>query len=164
MQKSNSVEAPDRLSVSRPGKTPPRPFSAIEIETLRRIADTLIPAADGHPSGGSLAEFAGLAAQAAAILAKSFGIIVAAIEHFSTIAPDEMWSSLEAFASAEEDSFYMLSMMISAMYLYSNEMKSSLNYPSPHRNPPEMFEIADELSSGILDPVMSGEFTYVKVE
>jgi len=36
----------------------------------------------------------------------------------------------------------------------SDEIKNTLHYPAPHPNPASMFEIADELSSGILDPVI----------
>jgi hypothetical protein len=41
---------------------------------------------------------------------------------------------------------------------------AELNYPAPHRNPPDFFDAAEELSSGILDQVMASDFTYIAVD
>ena len=161
MVTSTPNPAPDRLSVSKPKKAPSRPFTMVEMETLRRVADTLIPAVEGSISGGSVADFENLATQAAGILDKSFADLVEALEHFSAVPQDRLWAALESYSAEEGGKFYTLSTLVVGIYLYSDEMKDTLNYPVPHRNPPDMFEVAEELSSGILDPVLSSGFTYV---
>ena len=151
---------PDRLSVSKPKKLPPRPFSADEIETLRQIADTLIPSGEGVLSGGSVAEFGALATRAAAILDKSFDTLTAVLERLAPVPQDALWDALKGLSEEDDAAFYALSTLLVGVYLYSDEIKAQLAYPVPHRNPPDFFDAADELSSGILDPVMASDFTY----
>ncbi|MDX8356480.1 hypothetical protein [Sphingopyxis terrae] len=156
--------ATDRLSVSRVRKNPPRPFTPLEIETLRRIADTLIPPGEGVLSGSAVPEFEDLVTKAAAILDKGFADLVALLEELAPQPCGDMWQALQAIAARDEPAFYTLSTVIAGAYLYSREVREQLDYPLPHRNPPGFFDAAEELSSGILDPVMGGGFSYRPAE
>ena len=155
---------PDRLSVSKPSKLPPRPLTAEEMATLRRIADTLIPPGDGVVSGGNVTGFDALATRAAAILDKTFDLLTAALERLAPVPQDALWDTLKALSEEDDAAFYTLSTLLVGVYLYSDEVKAQLAYPVPHRNPPDFFDAANELSSGILDPVMSGDFTWRAVD
>ena len=164
MLSRNSSDVHDRLSVSRPKKAPPRDLTAAEMATIRRVADTLIPAGDGLTSGGTVADFENLATRAAAILDKTFPLLVAALEMLSTVPQDDLWDTLKSLAADDDSGFNTISTLVVGVYLYSNEVKEQLNYPVPHRNPPDLFDAADELSSGILDQVISSGFTYVAAD
>lgn len=161
---STVTNVPDRLSVSKPNKLPPRPLSTQELATLRRIADTLIPPGDGLLSGAGVAEFDALAAQAAAILNKTFDLLAAVLKRLENVPENELWDVLKSLSEADDAGFNTVSTLLVGVYLYSAEVKAQLAYPVPHRNPPDFFDAAEELSSGILDPVMSGSFTYRTVE
>ena len=154
----------DRVSVSRLRKNPPRPLGPTEIETLRRVADTLIPPGHGVLSGSAIPEFEILVTKAAAILDKGFPQLVALLEELAPIADEGLWPALEAIAARDVAGFYTLSTIVAGAYLYSNEVREQLDYPLPHSNPPGLFDAADELSSGILDPVMTSNFTYRSVD
>jgi hypothetical protein len=159
-----SGDLPDRLSVSTPRRLPPRALTAEEMATLRRIADTLIPPGDGLTSGGSVAEFEALATRAAAILDKSFDALTAVLETLANVPQDALWETLKSLSEKGDVGFNTVSMLLVGVYLYSDEGKAQVDYPPPHPNPPGLFDAADELSSGILDPVMSGGFTYVAAD
>jgi len=164
MLKATMSELPDRLSVSKPKKAPTRLFTTVELATLRRVADTLIPAGEGVLSCGSVSDFDNLATRAAGILDKSFSDLIATLENLSMVPQEELWTTLESFSKDEPQKFYVLSTLVAGIYIYSDEIKQELNYPVPHRNPPDMFDVADELSSGILDPVIGGNYTYVAAD
>lgn len=156
--------APDRLSVSRISKAPPRAISAEEMATIRRVADTLIPPGDGMLSGSAVTNFEALVTRAAAILDKQFPELIAALTLLSTVPQDQLWDVLESMSAKDDPGFNALSMIIAGAYLYSAEVREQLNYPLPHRNPPDFFDASDELSSGILDPVMASDFTYIEAD
>jgi hypothetical protein len=155
---------PDRLSVSRMSKAPPRAISAEEMATISRVADTLIPPGDRLLSGSAVTDFEALVTRAATILDKRFPDLVAALATLSTVPQDQLWGVLESMSAQNDPGFETLSTVIAGAYLYSHEIREQLNYPLPHRNPPDFFDAADELSSGILDPVMASDFTYIKVD
>lgn len=160
----NNSEVHDRLSVSRPKKAPPRDFTAAEMATLRRVADTLIPADNGLPSGGGVQKFEELATRAAAILDKTFPALIAVIEQLAPVPQADLWDTLKSLAANDDGGFNAISTLVVGVYLYSDEIKEGLGYPAPHRNPPDFFDAADELSSGILDQVMASDFTYVAAD
>lgn len=154
-------DTPDRLSVSQPKKAPPRELTMDEMATMRRVADALIPSGDGVISGGSVNDFENLVTRAAAILDKTFPQLVAVLKTLSQVPQDDMWAALQKLSADDVAGFTTLSTLVAGAYLYSDEIKAELNYPAPHRNPPDFFDAADELSSGILDQVMASDFTYV---
>lgn len=164
MVNSVNSDLPDRLSVSRMRKAPPRPITDEEMATIIRVADTLIPPGAGVLSGSAISNFESLVTRAAAILDKSFPDLVAALATLAPVPDDKLWEVLEGMSAKNDPGFVTLTTVISGAYLYSDEMRAQLNYPVPHRNPPDFFDAADELSSGILDQVMASDFTYIKVD
>ncbi|MBY5377417.1 hypothetical protein [Rhizobium leguminosarum] len=158
------VSGEKRLSVSRPSAAPPRAFTEAEFQTLRIVSDTLIPSVGDFRSGSAVSKFDQLVTNAAAILDKHFDILTDLLEELRTTPQTEMWERLKKLEAANGEAFYVLSTLIVGAYIYSDEMKAELNYPAPHRNPPSLFDAADELSSGILDPVMERGPIYRAVE
>ncbi|MBY3301178.1 hypothetical protein HFO10_35760 [Rhizobium laguerreae] len=158
------VSGEKRLSVSRPSAAPPRPFTDMELQTLRTVADALIPPQDDFRSGSAVSKFDQLVTNAAAILDKHFDLLTGVLEELRVTPGTEMWDRLKKLEAENGEAFYILSTLIVGAYIYSDEMKSELNYPTPHRNPPGLFDAADELSSGILDPVIERGPIYLAVE
>lgn len=153
-----------RLSVSRPSSAPPRDFTEAELQTLRIVADTLIPSDVDFRSGSALSQFDQLVTRAAAILDRHFDMVTTVVGELSATPPSAMWERLKRLEAEDGEAFYYLSTLIVGAYIYSDEMKAELNYPAPHRNPPNLFDAADELSSGILDPVIERGPIYRVVE
>jgi len=159
----NSPATPaERLSVTRLSSRPPRPLTGAELGTLRVVADALIPATGGNPSGSSVADFESGVHTALAILDRQFDDITAVLGNLAHIDSEDMYAHLRRFADAEPNRFYTLSLVVSAAYVYSAEMTAALGYPRPHRNPPGLIDAADELETGILDPVMARGPIYVR--
>lgn len=153
-----------RLSVSHMKRRPRRAFTEQEAGVLRLVADTLIPAKGSYRSGSSVTGFIGLATRATTILDAKFEMLEALLAELENVPPGSMWQYLEELNCTRFDAFYTLSLIIAAAYLNSPELKSELNYPAPHQNPAGMFEIADELSSGILDPVIERGPVFVSAD
>lgn len=154
----------ERLSVPKLRRRPRQPFGAEELRVLRLVADTLIPAVDGHPAGSAIKDFESLVGQAAAILDPQFDRLVALLKELAPVAPEQMWDRLRGMNDARNDDFYLLSLVVAAAYLHSPEMTQALGYPVPHQNPAGMFDAAEELESGILDPVIARGPIYVRAD
>ncbi|RAZ89417.1 hypothetical protein DPM33_17710 [Mesorhizobium hawassense] len=153
-----------RLSVSRPSAAPPRAFTEAELQTLRIVADTLIPPDGDFRSGSTLSKFDQLVTAAAAILDRHFDMLTGLLAELRATPQTEMWERLKRLEVENGEAFYVLSTLLVGAYIYSDEMKAELKYPAPHRNPPSLFDAADELSSGILDPVLERGPIYRAVE
>lgn len=164
MTEAKHTRRNDRLSVSTHTTTPPRPLTDAELATFKRVADCLIPATGGHRGGSDLADFAGLVTRAAALSGHKFHNLMRVVAELAPVAPAALWDQLKQMNSEQPQDFYVLSTTLAAAYLYSAEMQETLNYPRPHRNPASMFDVAEELSSGILDPVMERGRTYVDLD
>ncbi|GBR52410.1 hypothetical protein AA106555_0908 [Neokomagataea thailandica NBRC 106555] len=160
----SSARSFESLSVSRHRKTARRALTPLELATISRIADTLIPASGTIPSGSSVANYEGLLSQALGITDKNFDSIMQTLELFAHVNEPDLWERLKAFSLKEPSKFYWLSTVIVSAYLYAPENKARIGYPTPHPNPAGMFEIADELDSGVLDAVMERGPIYVSAD
>ncbi|MEX4004434.1 hypothetical protein AB4Y38_36775 [Paraburkholderia sp. EG285A] len=152
---------PMRLSLSVHSQRPRRPFTQLELSALRAVADCLIPGIDGKISGGSVDDFDGLVTKVAALTGGKFEQLAEVLGPLSAVQASEMWGFLRAMNDQRPSDFYLLSMVVSAAYIYSDEIQSELNYPRPHQNPFGLFDVADELETGILDGVIARGKIYV---
>jgi hypothetical protein len=150
-----------RLSAPTVRKNARRALTDLELADLRRIASALIPAADDAPAGGDITDFDTQAAEALAILDASFGHIERALADLHDCATPDLFDRLRELDHRAPELFYPLSLMITAMYLYSADVEPLHGYPHPHRNPPEPMDAADEIEAGILGPVIDRGPIYV---
>lgn len=165
MTESTTSRRNDRLSVSTHTTTPPRPISPEEMAVFKAVADCLIPAVDGNRGGSDLEDFSGLITRASALSGHKFHNLMKVAASLSSVSSNEqLWETLKQMSISQPQDFYVLSTTVVAAYLYSAEMQETLNYPRPHRNPASMFDVAEELSSGILDPVCERGRTYVDLD
>jgi hypothetical protein len=158
-----STDAITRLSVPTVRKKARRALSADELNDLRRVANALIPAAGDASAGGDIADFPTQAADALAILDASFDQIEGVLADVHDCPTENLFGWLRELDQGAPEMFYPLSLMITAMYLYSAEVEQLHGYPHPHRNPPSPMQAADEIDSGILNSVMERGSIYVPI-
>ncbi|MFC9549944.1 hypothetical protein ACFTWF_03750 [Rhodococcus sp. NPDC056960] len=163
MTRSTSVASPQiqRLSAPTVRKTARRNLTESELRDLRRIAASLIPGVPGRIAADQVATFDDLVHEALAIMDPHFDSIVAAIDRMSDVEDADMFAALRALDAESPTLFYPLSLLVAGVYLYSPEVEAVLQYPHPHRNPAGAMEAADEIESGILDPVIERGPIYV---
>ncbi len=165
MSEALKIRKNDRLSISTHTTTPPRALTDKELGNFKLVADCLIPAVNGLRAGSDVTDFNELITRAAALSGAKFDKLMQIVaETDAASGHDELWKYLKEMSVKRPSDFYVLSTTVSAAYLYSAEMQASLNYPKPHQNPASMFDVADELSTGILDPVMERGRTYVDLD
>jgi hypothetical protein len=85
------------------------------------------------------------------------------LAELSSISSEKLWDCLETLNRERQSVFYPLSLLVLGIYIYSPELKESLGYPAPHQNYAELFDAADELASGILDPVVERGSIYTRI-
>jgi hypothetical protein len=164
MTNSTQHSQSSRLSVSKCLRRPRRELTSRELATLRLVADTLIPATGDYPSGGGVGNFATMMFQAFGILDARFEQLTGVLEELANDAAPTLWSRLRIMSTERSDDFYWLSTVVAAVYLHAPEVSHKIDYPVPHPNPIDLFEVADEISSAILDPVVARGDIYVTAE
>lgn len=143
-----------RLSAPTVRKSARRPLTDTESADLRRVAAVLIPPVGDRLGGDQVAAFDDDVAEALAVLDPVFDDVVAALAAIHDVSTTELFGALREMDADAPQLFHPLSLLVTAVYLYSAEIEAELGYPHPHRNPVGMTEAADEIDSGILDPVV----------
>jgi hypothetical protein len=149
---------PRRLTV------PPRPLTPAQHAVLLAVADTLIPGAGGDPKASaapgyemwldrSLSARAGSLAALAQILDELAGV--------AGVAGPGLEQRLRQLHAAGDGRFHLLSSVAAGAYLMVPEVRRLIGYPGQHASPPRIDEAAEELSDGILDPVIQRGPIYV---
>jgi hypothetical protein len=123
-------------------------------EQLTRICTTaaiLLPGSADSPAPGSLPEFGDLVQRAA----NAFSRESSAIEQAIARLPVELsWDTLSTYAKEEPESFELLSLLVVGAYFMSPIVLAALGLPTGVRRQAPLEQAVDELSSGILDPVV----------
>ena len=123
-------------------------------EQLARICATaaiLLPGSADSPAPGSLPEFGDLVQAAASALSRESPSLEEAIARL----PAELsWETLSGYADEEPGSFELLSLVVVGAYFMSPVVLAALGLPAGDRRPAPLEQAVDELSSGILDPVL----------
>jgi hypothetical protein len=137
---------PPRLSVP-PKFVAPRQLTDAELGTLRAVADVLIPAAGDNPAATSEPDFDQWLARAADARADAFDGITAVLAQLDRTAPATIDHTLRALHADQPRQFQALSAVVAGAWL--------LGYPGQRRDPARLEEAADQISDGILDPVLA---------
>jgi hypothetical protein len=153
MTTSTSV-GPQRLSVP-PKFAAPRPLTAAEIGTLRAIADVLIPASGDNPSAASEPEFDAWLGRAMDARADAFDAITAILARLDGAAAEVIDQALRALHAEEPRQFQALSAVVAGAWLLVPAVRARIGYPGQRRDPARLEEAADQISDGILDPVIA---------
>jgi hypothetical protein len=148
-----------RLSVPPRRTTPPRPLSDDEHTTLLRIADTLIPAAGPNPKASEAQQFPAYLHLALAARADVFEIVLNAVNELADV--DDLYAALKQMWADDKGTFDPLSSIIAGAYFMTPQVKELIGYPGQHRDPAGLEDAANELETGILDPVLERGPIYV---
>lgn len=127
-------------------------LSKSEKSRLNAVAVTLIPGDGKSPSAAGVPEFDELLSNAATAIGRELDALREAIR----LLPDEItWPSVSQFATEHATEFELVSTVVAGAYFMSTDVLESLGYPTGARSAAPFDLAADELASGILEPVLS---------
>jgi hypothetical protein len=132
--------------------SPTEHLTADEIATLRSVAAVLIPGSEGSPAATELADFNELLDRAASALGAERVVLR---DSLRLTPPAATWDQLADLAEREPAAFEIISTTVSGAYFMSPVVLQSIGYPTGPRRAAPYGLIADELESGILEPVMA---------
>jgi len=148
------MNASARLSVPPKFKAP-RPLTPAEVSTLRAIADVLIPPSGDNPAATSEPDFDAWLRCAADARADSFGTITAFLARLDGAGPQMIDQALRALHAGEPGQFQALSAVVAGAWLLTPTVRARIGYPGQRRDPARLEEAVDQISDGILDPVIA---------
>jgi hypothetical protein len=151
----------DRLSV--PDLTcAPRDLTDAEVVALRAIADVLIPVGkDGEPAATEEPGFDAALRTAIDARADAFSAVTSFLVDVDPDDLDELGELLRDSARNDPDLFQPVSAVVAGAWLLLTTVRERIGYPGQIRSVAPLDQIVDELSDGILDPVMERGYIYV---
>jgi hypothetical protein len=146
------------VNVSLPA-TPrvPRPLDDEERAVVARVADTLIPASRGAPGASAEPGFWGALAVALDARADAFADITTALAQLDSTGMEDLWNELQALDADRPSVFQALSTVIAGAWLLTPGVRDRIGYHGQRADKAGIEEAADEISSGVLDPVIERE-------
>lgn len=146
------MSPPAKLSVPPVRKTIPRDLTDAEQTMFTQLADVLCGPSDRVAPPSAQAEFATWLVVALAARSDSFELLVGLAAQASDVDDLPVW--LRNLHDTEAESFQVLSAVLAGAYLLVPEVKSAVGYPGQRRDPAGLEEAVDQISDGILDPVL----------
>jgi hypothetical protein len=132
----------------------PRSFDDVERSVLKRVADALIPATDGAVSAGDEPGFWDALDTALDARSDAFDAIADALGRLRSTDPDDLWNQLQAMDEHKPGTFQALSTVIAGAWLLTPGTRERIGYQGQLSDKAALDEAADELSSGVLNPVL----------
>ncbi|HUA04940.1 MAG TPA: hypothetical protein VMB27_13640 [Solirubrobacteraceae bacterium] len=127
-------------------------LTAEQLAQLRAVAATLIPGSDLSPAAAELTDLDELLERAAVALGSQLPAVLAAL---ATLPAEVRWEGMAEFASADPAAFELVSTLVAGAYFMSTTVLKSIGYPTGPRSAPPFDLAADELATGILEPVIA---------
>ena len=150
-----------RLSVPPRVTKPPRPLTDAELTTLLRIADTLIPASGPNPKASAAEQFQPYLHLALAARADVFEVVLSAVHALAEVPDSGLHDALKTMWAEDKFTFDPVSSVIAGAYFMTPQVKKLIGYPGQHRDPAGLEDAANELETGILDPVIERGPIYI---
>lgn len=121
------------------------------LDTLRAIADHLIPAAHGMPSAGDIIDRRRLdmVLGARPDLGRPLAAALAVID------PTDPAASLEVLATDHPDRLGVVQFVVVAGYYTDDRVKELIGYPGQVPKPVNAFDFPEYLDEGLIDAVMA---------
>ena len=132
----------------------PRPLTDQERTVLARVADTLVPGRDDVPPASAEPGFWDALAVALDARADAFDAIAGALDDLAPVDPDELWARLQSLDTTDPETFQALSAVIAGAWLLTPGTRDRIGYHGQQSDKAGLEEAADEISSGVLDPVL----------
>jgi hypothetical protein len=143
----------ENVSVPRAVRAP-RPLSQDEQTVLALVADVLVPGRDDTPAASAEPGFWDAVAVALDARADAFGDITALLEELSSTGQDQLWDRLRSLDADRPAEFQALSTVIAGAWLLTPGVRDRIAYQGQRSDKAGLDEAADEISSGVLDPVL----------
>jgi hypothetical protein len=154
------MEKPERLSVPSPRREPPRALTPSERATAAQIADVLcVGGSTEVDSPSDNEDFQSWLDLAVATRSDAFELFVATL--LQAESESDLYAWLRRVDIESPETFALLSTVLAGAYLMTPQVRQYVGYPGQHRNPPRLEQAADELSDGILDPVLERGYVFV---
>jgi hypothetical protein len=141
----------------------PRPLTDDEITTLRAVADVLIPPAGDDPGATDEPGFDEQLRVAADARSDAFEAITAELAELHGAGPDALDRRLRALHAERPEVFQPLSAVVAGAWLLLPAVRERIGYPGQRRDPAPFDQAANEIGSGILDPVLARGTVYTPV-
>jgi len=120
-------------------------------ERLNEVACLLLPGDGASPSAKDVHGLEELIAQALVAI----GPEVEVVQRGLRVLPIHLtWESLREFSEKHPVEFEVIATVVSGAYFMSVDVLDSIGYPHGPRKAPRNDLVADELGSGLLDPVL----------
>lgn len=132
----------------------PRRLEEPERSTFALISDSLIPQTDSSPAASSEPDFWDKVDVALNARADAFEIVTALLGDFANVPPDDMLDELEALAADNQAAFQAISTVVAGAWLLTQGTRDRIGYHGQQSDRAGLEEAADEIISGILDPVL----------
>lgn len=132
----------------------PRPLTPAELRTLDLVADALIPARDDAPAASEEPDFIDQLVVALDARADAFEAIVGTLARLAPVAPAQMFDELRVLHDVDGDAFQALSTVIAGAWLLTPGVRDRIGYHGQRSEKAGLEEAADQIASGILDPVL----------
>jgi hypothetical protein len=143
-----------RLSVP-PKFAAPRSLTGAEMGTLRAIADVLIPAAGGNLAATAEPDFDHWLLRAVDARADAFDDLTAILARLDGADQEAIDKELRILHTKRPSQFQALSAVVAGAWLLVPAVRDRIGYPGQRHDPARLEEAADQISDGILDPVMT---------
>ena len=150
-----------RLSVPQRLTKPPRELSESELAMLLRIADCLIPADGPNPKASDAVDYTAYLRLALGARSDAFDTVISGAEQLADVPDSGLWQALKTLWAEDKATFDPLSSVLAGAYFMTPQIKELIGYPGQHRDPAPLEEAANELATGILDPVLERGHFYI---
>lgn len=125
------------------------------------MADCLIPASGPNPKASDAEQYIAYLELALAARTDVFEAVVGGARKLSDVPDDELWDALKTMSAEDKFTFDPLSSVLAGAYFMTPQVMKLIGYPGQHRDPAPLELAADEIGSGILDPVLERGHIYV---
>lgn len=137
-----------------PQPTLPRDLSAVELQTLLRAADVLIPAHGAAVAASAEDQFVENLQRTLLARSDAFDAIVAALDTCRDIPAAELLGWFEQLDAEDPGTFQALSTVIAGAWLLTPGVRRRIGYQGLVASRAKHDDAADDISSGLLDPVL----------
>jgi hypothetical protein len=141
-----------KLSVPAVRKKMPGELTEPQRTTLTALADILCGPNDRVAPPSEQSEFAQWLEVALAARSDSFDLLLALTDQAAESNDPAGW--LRTLHDTDAGSFQVLSAVLAGAYLLVPDVKSAVGYPGQRRDPAGLEEAVDQISDGILEPVL----------
>ena len=125
-----------------------------------RIADALIPDGPAGPRPSAPADYTDWLDRAIAARRDAFEDVVGLAARLAGHRDEELDTELRHLTETSNLGFDVLSSVLAGAYLMSPEVRRTLGYPGQAQRPAPFDEAAEQIMSGILDPVILRDPVY----